>query len=316
MGRQPPTPGTAARGLPLMLSDGTNSYVTGADGLPLEQITGSSVTYLYQDQLGSTRGLLDGSGTLVGTYTYGPFGDVRSHTGTATTPFGYAGQYTDGESGLQYLRARYYDPSSAQFLTVDPLVGETGQSYAYVDDAPLNATDYSGLCGVGPVSLPCPSDVTAFAGQVFASATGLTPAYAPPAQDTSRFFACAPSSYTTGRSNVVAAAMLFLLPSGEGGDAVRLGDLSLSEIEQIQSVVEEVGRPLWVVGSAARGARRAGSDIDYTTGGASVQGFVRAEGRLPGRVGPHGVLEGTHDPFTGPAIRFEPGQPPRMEPAP
>ncbi len=51
-----------AEGLPLMLSDGTNSYVSGADGLPLEQITGSSVTYLYQDQLGSTRGLLDGSG--------------------------------------------------------------------------------------------------------------------------------------------------------------------------------------------------------------------------------------------------------------
>ncbi len=102
-----------AEGLPLMLSDGTNSYVTGADGLALEQVTGSSVTYLYQDQLGSTRALLDESGTIVGTYTYGPFGDVRSHTGTATAPFGYAGQYTDDESGLEYLRARYYDPAAS-----------------------------------------------------------------------------------------------------------------------------------------------------------------------------------------------------------
>ena len=32
----------------------------------------------------------------------------------------YAGQYTDPATGLQYLRARYYDPATQQFLTVDP----------------------------------------------------------------------------------------------------------------------------------------------------------------------------------------------------
>jgi hypothetical protein len=26
---------------------------------------------------------------------------------------------------------RYYDPSTGQFLTVDPMVGETGEAYAY-----------------------------------------------------------------------------------------------------------------------------------------------------------------------------------------
>jgi len=156
-----------AEGLPLMLSDGTNSYVTGADGLPLEQITGSSVTYLYQDQLGSTRALLDGSGTIVGTYTYGPFGDVRSHTGTATTPIGYASQYTDGESELQYLRARYYDPGSEQFLTVDPVAAATGQPYGYASGDPTNAIDPFGLCTVGSISVPigsanrCSDDVGA-----------------------------------------------------------------------------------------------------------------------------------------------------------
>jgi RHS repeat-associated protein len=45
-----------------------------------------------------------------------------------------------------YLRARYYDPATGQFLTRDPLQALTKQPYAYVDDDPLNATDPLGLC--------------------------------------------------------------------------------------------------------------------------------------------------------------------------
>ena len=40
--------------------------------------------------------------------------------------------------------ARYYDPATAQFLTVDPDVGTTLSPYAYVADDPLNATDALG----------------------------------------------------------------------------------------------------------------------------------------------------------------------------
>jgi hypothetical protein len=46
-----------------------------------------------------------------------------------------------------YLTNRYYDPSTGQFLTVDPLVNETGQSYAYTGDDPVNAVDPLGLSG-------------------------------------------------------------------------------------------------------------------------------------------------------------------------
>ena len=45
-----------------------------------------------------------------------PNGTLTASTGTATTTLGYAGQYTDAESGLIYLRARYYDPATAQAL--------------------------------------------------------------------------------------------------------------------------------------------------------------------------------------------------------
>lgn len=100
-------------GLPLLLSDSTSSYIYGAGGLPVEQIDGSgNVTYFHADQLGSTRLLTNSSGGVVATYTYDAYGNTTAKTGTASTPLGYAGQYADLESGLIYLRARYYDPST------------------------------------------------------------------------------------------------------------------------------------------------------------------------------------------------------------
>ncbi len=65
-------------------------------------------------------------------------------------PFGYAGGYRDSESGLYDLQARYDDPSTQQFLTVDPLVAATGQAYNYVGGSPLNGRDPAGLAWASP----------------------------------------------------------------------------------------------------------------------------------------------------------------------
>ena len=40
---------------------------------------------------------------------------------------------------------RYYDPATGQFLSVDPLVEQTGQAYAYTGDNPVNAIDPLGM---------------------------------------------------------------------------------------------------------------------------------------------------------------------------
>lgn len=139
-----------AEGIPLMLQDGSTQVVDGPGGMPIEQIDASgTVTYLYQDQLGSTRVLADSAGNVVGTYSYDAFGTTTSHTGTASTPLQFAGQYLDNETGLYYLQARYYDPSTAQFINVDPLVAATQQPYGYANDNPLNEVDPTGLCGSG-----------------------------------------------------------------------------------------------------------------------------------------------------------------------
>ena len=41
---------------------------------------------------------------------------------------------------------RYYDPATGQFLNVDPLADQTGASYFYAGDDPLNRSDPWGLC--------------------------------------------------------------------------------------------------------------------------------------------------------------------------
>jgi len=130
--------------LPSLLYDGTNYYVYGPERLPVEQIASEAATYLHHDQQGSTRLLANSKGETKGTYTYTPFGAIEGHTGTASTPLGYDSQYRSEDTGLVYLRARAYDPATAQFISVDPKAMETGESYVYASDNPVNLGDPSG----------------------------------------------------------------------------------------------------------------------------------------------------------------------------
>lgn len=137
---------------PALLSDGTNNYIYGPTG-PVEQIGAKEKPlYLHHDQQGSTRLLTDSTGTVEGAYSYTPYGGTEAHTGAATTPLGYDGQLTSSDTGLIYLRARAYDPVTAQFMSVDPMLPTTGTPYTYGSDNPLNISDPSGLCNANPFS--------------------------------------------------------------------------------------------------------------------------------------------------------------------
>ncbi len=135
-----------AQGLPLLLKEGTTSYIYGPGGMVLAQISSTGVPlYYHRDQLGSIRMLTDGAGAVNATYNYDAYGKLKSKTGTVVNPFRYAGEYTDAESGMQYLRARYYDPATGQFITRDPIVVQTRAAYNYASNSPTNLTDPSGL---------------------------------------------------------------------------------------------------------------------------------------------------------------------------
>lgn len=136
---------------PTASSQGTESCVSGPQKQSFEQINNSTgaVQCLHHDQQGSTRLLTGASGNVDGSYTYTPYGALWEHTGTATTPLGYDAQYTSSDTGLIYMRARTYDPATAQFLTVDPIDPITRAPYTYAGDSPPNTGDPTGLFELG-----------------------------------------------------------------------------------------------------------------------------------------------------------------------
>ncbi|WP_162259427.1 RHS repeat-associated core domain-containing protein [Phycicoccus sp. Soil803] len=133
-----------------LLADKDANYVYGPNGLPLQRVTASGRSYYQHDLLGSTRALTDATGTVQATLTYDPYGSTTSATGSSTNPLKYAGQYQDTDTGLYYMRARYYDPTTASFLSRDPLEATTAQPYGYAANDPINLTDPSGQCPVCP----------------------------------------------------------------------------------------------------------------------------------------------------------------------
>jgi RHS repeat-associated protein len=138
---------TDGGGLPQLLMDSTNAYIYDGGTAPREQVnlaTGT-ITYLSTDSLGSVRGTVNSSGSLTGTASYDAWGNPASTGGlTATTPYGYAGGYTDPTTQI-YLIHRYYQPSTGQFTSVDPALAQTNAPYAYADGDPVTNTDPAGL---------------------------------------------------------------------------------------------------------------------------------------------------------------------------
>ncbi|HTP09148.1 MAG TPA: RHS repeat-associated core domain-containing protein, partial [Anaerolineae bacterium] len=101
------------------------------------------------DALGSARQLSDAQGNSVQSYTYAPFGELLAAQGTRSSALRYTGEQTDVDTGLVYLRARWYDSATGRFTTRDPFPGfvvlpQTLHPYVYVGNNPVNLVDRSG----------------------------------------------------------------------------------------------------------------------------------------------------------------------------
>ena len=136
-------------GIPLLLTDHTHAYLYGNGSVPLAQIdlADGTVDYLHTDTLGSVRSTTNAVGAVTSDADYDTYGRPLAVTDAPNwrvTRFGYGGEYAD-PTGYLYLRARYYDPTTAQFLTRDPLEATTGNPYGYTDGNPLQYTDPLGL---------------------------------------------------------------------------------------------------------------------------------------------------------------------------
>ncbi|WKB37081.1 RHS repeat-associated core domain-containing protein [Terrilactibacillus sp. S3-3] len=107
--------------------------------------------YYWTNQRGDVTAIVDSSGAKVGAYTYDAFGNERSETGdiAKSNPIRYAGYYYDTETKHDYLKARYYDPKTGNFLALDPHPGDdddpvSQNGYTYVGNNPVMEIDPDG----------------------------------------------------------------------------------------------------------------------------------------------------------------------------
>lgn len=105
------------------------------------RFNGSGYFYVYNLQ-GDVAALIDANGTPMVEYVYDVWGYLISKTGTMAAtlgtlnPFRYRGYVYDEETGLYYLRSRYYNPVWKRFVNSDQHLGivrgiNTHNTYSY-----------------------------------------------------------------------------------------------------------------------------------------------------------------------------------------
>jgi RHS repeat-associated protein len=125
-------------------------YIRGdvVDQLFARMSSGGTAAWYLTDDLGSVRQMTDGSGVLQDTIAYDAYGSITSESSsTFGDRYKFTGREWDAETGLQYNRARYYDPKTGRWTSQDPLGFDAGDSnlYRYVTNTVLEAADPSGL---------------------------------------------------------------------------------------------------------------------------------------------------------------------------
>lgn len=124
------------------------TYVYGVDRLSLDRFDGSTGYYLY-DPRGSVTGITNEDGQIYQSYRYNANGEITFGAPQYENEYTYNGESYNPNIESQYLRARYYDVTTAAFITEDSYLGDiteplTLNRYNYCVSSPLNYVDKSG----------------------------------------------------------------------------------------------------------------------------------------------------------------------------
>ena len=126
-------------------ADSVNTYTYDMTGVHIANQNGVVTSYL-KDYHGNVVAKANALGNMIDEIysrrDYDAFGNQWQ--GTQSDPFGYCGEYYDSESGLVYLRNRYYDSATGRFITEDPIKDGLNW-YVYCSNNPVMFVDPSGL---------------------------------------------------------------------------------------------------------------------------------------------------------------------------
>ena len=138
-------------------SSNTSHFFYDAQNKPAVVLfNGTAYAYLYNLQ-GDVIALVDANGSKVVEYKYDAWGRPTSKSGSLANtlgtlnPFRYRGYIFDEETGLYYLRSRYYNPNLCRFINADDVeaLGADGdingyQFFIYCMNDPVNNRDEAG----------------------------------------------------------------------------------------------------------------------------------------------------------------------------
>ena len=123
--------------------------IWGINPISRENENGNSLYYLYNGHA-DVVAMTDEESNVVNTYDYDVYGVLKEADEKGmNNPVRYAGEYYDEDSGLYYLRSRYYDPGLMRFINEDTYKGDVKDPlslnlYTYCKGNPISYTDPSG----------------------------------------------------------------------------------------------------------------------------------------------------------------------------
>ncbi|WP_442601939.1 RHS repeat domain-containing protein [Paenibacillus sp. KN14-4R] len=130
------------------------SYIRSRGQLVAKVDQAGSKQYYLHNGHGDVVSITDDQGNKLAEYKYDIWGKILPAEGNnlankVDNIFLYSGEYYDETTELQYLRARWYDPSIGRFINEDTYKGEIANPlslnlYTYAKNNPLRYTDPTG----------------------------------------------------------------------------------------------------------------------------------------------------------------------------
>ena len=122
-------------------------YTLGLDRISQER--SGNISFYLADGHGSVRMLTDINGAVTDTYDFDAWGVMTSSNGVTKNDYLYCGEQFDSATGFYYLRARYMNPATGTFTTMDTYQGSifdpaSLHKYLYANANPVTNIDPSG----------------------------------------------------------------------------------------------------------------------------------------------------------------------------